>query len=206
MEWTPYASWPRAVMFNEVNMRKCFVLLSIAFKTLWVSAQYTLTQDFASWLVKTSLYDSESHLVREKRIFDESTESYFKLYTSLQDSGYVKLVPIDSVYADTNPSHQILEVELLEKSHQYILDTTSNQVENKVTIELYTYDSLEIIDIDNSNEYYEIKFRILNPNPTPFYLFWYKGEDARKESFESIRYARLNNGVWEIDRYPFKSR
>ena len=191
-------------MFNEVNMKSSIVLISFVISFTSVCAQDTLTKDLAYWFVKTSLYDNAFHLIKKKMIFDETVESYLKLYTELQDSGFVKLTPADSVYIDALPSHQILEIELLEKSQQYVLDSTFNEIEKSVKIVLFTYDSLEILSIDSLKNYYEIKFRVINPKPTPFYITWYNGEDARKALFESTRYVRFKNGRWELDRYPFR--
>lgn len=168
-------------------------------------AQDTLSTEMAVWFVKESLYDHDIHSIRKTVIFHDSDNYYLKQCKALQDSGLVKLTPIDSVYIDAQPSHQVLKIEYLQTSEKLREFTFFNVEKGTVEFLLYSYDSIDIVSIKLVNNVYEIRFRVINPQPTFFYNVHYIGEDAREDSFEAIRYVKFTEDSWEIDRYPFRN-
>jgi uncharacterized protein YkuJ len=186
-------------------MKNIIFLILFWTNSLYGFSQDTLSTEMAMWFVKTSLYDHDIHLIKKGVIFDESLDYYLKECKLLQDSGFVKLTPIDSVYIDAQSSHQVLEVEYLQASQKFSEITSFNVDQGTIEFLLYSYDSIEIISMEYISEVYEIKFRIINPEPTLFYNSHYKGEDVRKGSFEAIRYIKHTGRGWETSRYPFRN-
>ena len=154
----------------------------------------------AYWLVEGGIRDSKYISNEINFIIDEANMPTFIGYMNLEDSGYIKMTQIDSSYCCKK-----FNIEFLEKSEPFIIDSNYEKGFFYPLIRTLTYDSIEIVSIESFPKHSEITYKVINPLPTPFNQKSYYDYESTKISYEAICYVRKSDeDVWQIDHRPFR--
>lgn len=162
----------------------------------------SISPSLAYWLVEGGVRDSKYISNEINFIIDEANMPTFNGYKRLDDSGYIKMTQIGSSYCCKK-----FNVEFLEKSEPFIIDSNFEEGKFFPLIRTLTYDTIEIISIESFPKHSEIKYRVINPLPTPFNQKSYFDYESTKVSFEAICYVRKrDDDAWQIDHRPFRNK
>lgn len=113
----------------------------------------------------------------------------------LKKNGYVQLKLID-----TSRNNKSYIVELLPKSEIFKKGTTrsKNKIES-VLIKTVVHDAVEIINVVSVDDYYKIKYKIINPKRTPFHEDYYIKSLKPLQSYEDSCYVKYLNDRWQVN-------
>lgn len=157
------------------------------------SAQDSLHPALAKFLVDGAIGNSK--IIPHKNVFilNEANIHTLRAYQKLERDSFISMTLTDTSYCC-----ETYEVELLPKSNEFKIDSIPEEGSYKPLVLTFTYDSLEIIDVLPFEGYYEIKYKVINTRPTPFYIP--SPRFPMNSTYESSCFVRKINDDWQIDK------
>lgn len=150
-----------------------------------------LAEDFAA-----TTFDNE-HVINRKSVFimDKANMPTYLRYKGLEEMGLLQMTLTDSVHCC-----KTFNIKLSEAGKAFVVDSLETEDMWSPIVQTYRYDSIQISKIIAAEGYFEIKYKVINLQPTPFVSLSRLGAVLKGKDYESQCFVREINGSWQLDK------
>ncbi len=148
------------------------------------------------------------HVINRKLviIMDEANIITYHRFKELEAEGLLSMKQTDSSHCC-----KTFDITLSEKGKAFVVDSIMWDDTFSSIVETYRYDSIQIREIIPAEGYFEIRYKVINLQPTPFVKLSRLGSELKGLDYESSCFVREINGSWQLDKdnrfrgYPDKN-